>query len=100
MNAGQSTSDCDRRTEFLALAGELRPVLHRYCARLMGSVIDGEDVVQDTFARALVALGEIEEMPQLRELPTTARSISCAAGRPERPEPIEGRRRRRRSNQH
>ena len=56
MNAGQATSDRDRRTEFLALAGELRPELHRYCARLMGSVIDGEDVVQDTFARALVAL--------------------------------------------
>jgi len=36
----------------LALAGEMRPKLHRYCARLMGSVIDGEDVVQDTFARA------------------------------------------------
>src|SRR6202020_1506951 len=40
--------------------------LHRYCARLMGSVIDGEDVVQDALARALAALGEIEEMPQLR----------------------------------
>jgi RNA polymerase sigma factor (sigma-70 family) len=66
LNAGQSTSDRDRRTEFLALAGELRPELHRYCARLMGSVIDGEDVVQDTFARALVALGEIEEMPRIR----------------------------------
>jgi len=24
---------------------------HRFCARLMGSVIEGEDVVQDTFAR-------------------------------------------------
>ena len=66
MNVGQSTSDGGRRTEFLALAGELRPELHRYCARLMGSVIDGEDVVQDTFARALVALGEIEEMPRIR----------------------------------
>jgi RNA polymerase sigma-70 factor (ECF subfamily) len=29
-------------------------------------VIDGEDVVQDTMARALVALGEIEEIPPLR----------------------------------
>jgi RNA polymerase sigma-70 factor (ECF subfamily) len=29
-------------------------------------VIDGEDVVQDTLARALVALDEAEEMPQLR----------------------------------
>jgi RNA polymerase sigma-70 factor (ECF subfamily) len=50
----------------LALTAELRPELHRYCARLMGSVIDGEDVVQDTLARALAALGEIEETPQLR----------------------------------
>ena len=86
--AAWSTSDRDRRTEFLALAGELRPELHRYCARLMGSVIDGEDVVQDTFARALVALGEIEEMPRIRpwlfRIATTARSISCAAGRDER----------------
>jgi RNA polymerase sigma-70 factor (ECF subfamily) len=32
----------------------------------MGSVIDGEDVVQDALARALAALGEIEETPQLR----------------------------------
>jgi len=50
----------------LALADELRPELHRYCARLMGSVIEGEDVVQDTFARAFVALDEMEEAPPLR----------------------------------
>jgi len=56
----------DRQAELLALAGELQPELHRYCARLMGSVIDGEDVVQDAFARALVALEEIDEMPQIR----------------------------------
>jgi RNA polymerase sigma-70 factor, ECF subfamily len=62
----QSSLAGDRRAEFFALAGELRPQLHRYCARLMGSVIDGEDVVQDTLARALAALGEIEEMPQIR----------------------------------
>jgi RNA polymerase sigma-70 factor (ECF subfamily) len=31
----------------------LRPELHRYCARLLGSVIDGEDVVQDTFMRII-----------------------------------------------
>ena len=64
MSAGPP--DSDRRAELIALAGELRPELHRYCARLMGSVIDGEDVVQDTFARALVALEEMEEMPPLR----------------------------------
>jgi RNA polymerase sigma factor (sigma-70 family) len=63
---GSSSPDRDRRAEFLALTGELRGELHRYCARLMGSVIDGEDVVQDTLARALVALDDVAETPQLR----------------------------------
>jgi RNA polymerase sigma factor (sigma-70 family) len=54
----------DRRAALLALSGELRPELHRYCARLMGSVIDGEDVVQDTFARAFLALGELSELDE------------------------------------
>jgi len=48
------------------LASELRPEPHRYCARLMGSVIDGEDVVQDTFTRAFVALDELEEDAPMR----------------------------------
>jgi RNA polymerase sigma-70 factor, ECF subfamily len=34
----------------------LRPKLHRYCARMTGSVIDGEDVVQETLVKALEAL--------------------------------------------
>ncbi len=58
--------DRDRMARFLAEAEELRPELHRYCARLMGSVIDGEDVVQDTLVRAFVALGDLEETPPLR----------------------------------
>ena len=55
-----------RHAELLALAEKLRPELHRYCARLMGSVIDGEDVVQDTFARAFAALDELEESAPMR----------------------------------
>ena len=55
-----------RQAELLALAEKLRPELHRYCARLMGSVIDGEDVVQDTFARAFVALDELQEDAPMR----------------------------------
>jgi RNA polymerase sigma factor (sigma-70 family) len=55
-----------RQTELLALVEKLRPELHRYCARLMGSVIEGEDVVQDTFARAFVALDELEESAPMR----------------------------------
>jgi RNA polymerase sigma factor (sigma-70 family) len=66
LSAGRPSPDRDRLAGLLAEAGELRPELHRYCARLMGSVIDGEDVVQDTLARALVALQDMEETPQLR----------------------------------
>ncbi len=70
LSAGPPSPNRGRQAELLALAGELRPELHRYCARLMGSVIDGEDVVQDTFARAFVALQDfgtrLEEMPPLR----------------------------------
>lgn len=37
------------------LLGELRPKLHRYCARMTGSVVDGEDVVQETMLKAIEA---------------------------------------------
>jgi RNA polymerase sigma factor (sigma-70 family) len=71
LSAGRPAPNGDRLAGLIAQAGELRPELHRYCARLMGSVIDGEDVVQDTLARALVALQEfheqgLEETPPLR----------------------------------
>jgi len=71
LNAERSSPDHDRLAGLLAEAGELRPELHRYCARLMGSVIDGEDVVQDTLVRAFVALEDmtkqgLEETPPLR----------------------------------
>lgn len=34
---------------------ELRPRLHRFAARMMGSAFDGEDAVQDALAKALAA---------------------------------------------
>lgn len=34
---------------------ELRPKLHRYCARMTGSVVDAEDIVQETILKALEA---------------------------------------------
>jgi len=37
------------------LLADMRPMLHRYCARMTGSVIDGEDVVQDALLKALAA---------------------------------------------
>ena len=33
----------------------MRPKLHRYCARMVGSVIDGEDVLQDALTKAVEA---------------------------------------------
>ena len=66
MSGASSSPPTARQAQLLALASELRPDLHRYCARLMGSVIDGEDVVQDTFTRAFVALDELQETPPLR----------------------------------
>jgi RNA polymerase sigma-70 factor (ECF subfamily) len=51
---------------FLALVAGIRPDLHRYCARMTGSVADGEDIVQDTLARAYYALSEMETVPELR----------------------------------
>jgi|RhiMetdeSRZDD1v2_1073273.scaffolds.fasta_scaffold19336_2 RNA polymerase sigma-70 factor, ECF subfamily len=54
------------RRQFLALVDEVRPDLHRYCARMTGSIADGEDVVQDTLARAYYELSELKELPALR----------------------------------
>jgi RNA polymerase sigma factor (sigma-70 family) len=62
----EHSSNAERQAALLALAGKLRPELHRYCSRLMGSVIEGEDVVQDTLAKAFVALDGQAETPSLR----------------------------------
>ena len=56
----------DAREQFLAMVGSVRPELHRYCARLTGSVIEGEDIVQDTLAKAFYALSQSAEVPPLR----------------------------------
>ena len=36
-----------------ALLVAMRPKLHRYCSRMVGSVIDGEDVLQDALIKAV-----------------------------------------------
>ncbi|MET0428376.1 MAG: sigma-70 family RNA polymerase sigma factor [Microvirga sp.] len=40
---------------FAELATSLRGKLHRYCARMAGSAIEGEDIVQDSLLKALEA---------------------------------------------
>jgi RNA polymerase sigma factor (sigma-70 family) len=54
------------REQFLAMVEALRPELHRYCARLAGSAIEGEDIVQDALAKAFYALSLQTEVPPLR----------------------------------
>ncbi len=54
------------RERFLDLVKELRPELHRYCSRLVGSAIDGEDVVQESLAKAYYAMSMSPELPPLR----------------------------------
>ncbi len=49
--AGAST-----HTEFEAIVNDIRPELHRYCARMIGSAVDSEDVVQDALAKAYASL--------------------------------------------
>ena len=56
----------EAREQFLGLVADVRPELHRYCARLTGSIIEGEDIVQETLARAFYALSLEAEVPVLR----------------------------------
>lgn len=48
--AGASADDLER------LLFGIRPRLHRFCARMLGSAIDGEDVAQEAALKALEAL--------------------------------------------
>src|ERR1043165_5944131 len=52
------------REAFDRLLGELRPKLHRYCARMTGSVIDGEDVLQDALIKAIEAFDRTVTHPE------------------------------------
>jgi RNA polymerase sigma-70 factor, ECF subfamily len=50
-----------RYLAFLETISPLRPRLHRYCARMTGSITDGEDVVQDALFRAYRSLETWDE---------------------------------------
>src|SRR5215468_11160498 len=54
--SGQVPDATAAREAFDRLLRELRPKLHRYCARMTGSVVDGEDVVQEALVKAIEAL--------------------------------------------
>lgn len=54
------------RKEFDTLVGEIRPQLLRYCARMVGSAIDGEDIVQDALAKVYFRLPQLGHVENLR----------------------------------
>jgi RNA polymerase sigma-70 factor (ECF subfamily) len=55
-----------QRERFEQLVGQFRPELHRYCARMMGAAIDGEDVLQEALAKAFYQLGSSASVPALK----------------------------------
>jgi RNA polymerase sigma-70 factor (ECF subfamily) len=59
--AGAASLD---RDAFERLLVELRPKLHRYCARMTGSVIDGEDVLQEALMKAVRAFAVTQTIAQ------------------------------------
>jgi RNA polymerase sigma-70 factor (ECF subfamily) len=53
------------RKQFLAAVKEVRPRLHRFCSRMCGSVLDGEDIVQETLADAFYRLPSLRDPSRL-----------------------------------
>ena len=55
-----------RYLAFLETIASLRPSLHRYCARMTGSMMDGEDVVQEALFEAYRKLDRFDESRSLK----------------------------------
>jgi RNA polymerase sigma-70 factor, ECF subfamily len=58
----ETTRSAGDRAAFEQLIGDLRPKLHRYVARMTGSVIDGEDVLQEALTKAVEAFSRDGEI--------------------------------------
>jgi RNA polymerase sigma-70 factor, ECF subfamily len=55
----------EERLAFERLLGDLRPKLHRYCARMTGTAADGEDVLQEALVKAIDAFAAAEPIANL-----------------------------------
>lgn len=54
------------RGEFDELVADARPQLLRYCARMIGSAVDGEDIVQEALAKVYYQLPQLGHVESLR----------------------------------
>ncbi|HEX3104108.1 MAG TPA: RNA polymerase sigma factor [Terriglobales bacterium] len=55
-----------RYLAFLETISTLRPSLHRYCARMTGSAMDGEDIVQEALIEAYRKLDQYDDSRPLK----------------------------------
>src|SRR5499433_1021091 len=55
-----------RYRAFLETVATLRPTMHRYCAHMTGSVMDGEDIVQEALFEAYRKLDKYDESRPLK----------------------------------
>jgi RNA polymerase sigma factor (sigma-70 family) len=60
------TRETPARARLSSVLVEFRADLHRYCARLTGSIFDGEDIVQDVITRALEVAEQLDETTPLK----------------------------------
>jgi sigma-70-like protein len=69
-----------RYLAFLETISTFRPSLHRYCARMTGSVLDGEDVVQEALFEAYRKLDKFDQSRPIDPLATAFNEgLSCTA---------------------
>src|SRR5215831_10847494 len=54
------------RADFDEMVADVRPQLLRYCARMTGSAVDGEDIVQDALAKVYFRLPQLGQVDNLR----------------------------------
>ena len=84
MGTSQLLSIPDRGTfdarylAFLETITHLRPQLHRYCARMTGSALDGEDVMQDALFQAYRKLWSFDDTVRWRPGCFASRTTSAS----------------------
>lgn len=66
VQVANSDTELVSKATFEQALPDLRPEIHRYCSRMTGSVIDGEDVLQIAFMKAFEALQRGDAVINLR----------------------------------